>query len=473
MRDIREEWKKVILKWKLNPDKPANDKYWSPELETCSRDKIKEIQSEKLEVLVRYLYECTSFYHEKFKKARLTPKDIKSIEDLVKIPLTTKTEMAEDVEKNPPWGTYSPITDDIWTKRGWMFFNTSGTTAAPRAFRHSLHDLDMWRWLDARGLWAMGVKPGDSVMVCFGYGPHVAFWGIHYSFQLIGCGVISGGGLDTRRRALFIKTYKPTILGCTPSYASYLGRTMEEMGYDPRESSIRIIVTGGEPGCGIPSTKKRIEELWNAKLAEFFGCTEASPAPGGYMCEEEIKQTDRPASDHLMEDGQIWELVDDKNFDPVSEGERGLGVVTNLYSESPLLRFMVGDYSVFNSGTCPCGRTHKKAIGGFAGRADDMLNIKGVTLFPSAIEDVVRGIDEIGDEFQIVITTEKDMDQFTIVAEPKPSIPKEDYPKVQNKIINEIAAKLELRPNVDLKPYGTLPRTEFKAKRVKDLRKKI
>jgi len=470
MKDIREEWRNIVLKWKLNPDGPANDKYWSPDLETCSRDKIKEIQSEKLEVLVRYLYECSEFYNEKFKRAKLTPKDIKSIDDLVKIPITTKDEMVESVEKNPPWGTYSPITDDIWTKRGWMFFNTSGTTAAPRAFRHSLHDRDMWAWNDARAMWAMGVRPGDSAMICFGYGPHVFMWGVHYSFDLLGCGVIPTGGLDTGRRALFIDTYKPTILTCTASYASYLGRTMEEMGLDPRKSSVRMIIGGGEPGTGISATKKRIEELWDAEFPEFFGCTEVSPTAGGYTCGDEVRQKERPVAEHLMEDIQIWELVDDKKYEPVPEGERGLAVATNLFSESPLLRFLVGDYSVFTRDPCSCGRTHVRAVGGFFGRADDMLNIRGVTIFPSAIEEVVRGIGELGDEFQIVVSTEKGVDQIMIEAEPIPSVPEKDYPEVEKKIISNIRAKLELRPNVALKPYGTLPKTEFKAKRVKDLR---
>ena len=185
---------------------------------------------------------------------------------------------------------------------------------------------------------------------------------------------------------------------------------------------------------------------------------------------DEVRQKDRPVAEHLMEDIQIWELVDDENYEPVPEGERGLAVATNLFSESPLLRFLVGDYSVFTRDPCSCGRTHIRASGGFFGRADDMLNIRGVTIFPSAIEEVVRGIDELGDEFQIVVSTEKGVDQITIEAEPVPSVPEKNYPEVEKKIISNIRAKLELRPNVDLKPYGTLPKTEFKAKRVKDLR---
>ena len=470
MADVRKMWLDTILKWRLNPTEPGSEKYWSPELDTASRDKTKEIQSEKLEVLVRYLWEYSPFYRNKLQVAKLTPADIKSVDDLTKVPVTTKTEMAADVVANPPWGTYLCIDDEIYGKRGWMLFTTSGTTAAPRPFRHTLHDRDQWAWNDARALWSMGMKPGDSVMIAFGYAPHVFFWGAHYAFNLLGLPVIPGGSLDTKRRAFFIETFKPTILGATPSYALYLGEAMRDAGYDPVRSSIRMILTGGEPGGCIPSTKKRIEDMWGARLVEFYGCTEASPTAGGYTCYVEAARTD-VISDHLMEDIQIWETVDPDTFQPVPEGQRGLSVVTNLFSEAaPLLRFVVGDYTVLNYDPCECGRNHVRAMGGFYGRADDMLNIRGITVFPSAIEQVVRGIDEIGDEFQIVLATVKDMDEVTIVAEPKPSVSQAEYPAIAKKILDEIRTKLEIRPAVDLKPYGTLPKTEFKAKRVVDRR---
>ncbi|MDP2727963.1 MAG: AMP-binding protein, partial [Dehalococcoidia bacterium] len=471
MADLRKQWLKVVNKHKLHPEGPANDRYWAPELETCPRDKIREIQEEKLLVSVKYLYEYSPFYREKFEKAKLHPTDIKSLDDLLKIPITTKTEMVEDVKANPPWGTYTAIDEHIWTHRGWMMFATSGTTAAPRAFRHTLHDRDIWAWNDARAMWAMGLRPGDSALIAFGYAPHVFFWGVHYALDLMGIPVISRGSLDTRRTAYFIDTFKPTILGATPSYALYLGDVMKEMGYDPAKSSIRLIVTGGEPGATIASTKRRIETLWNAELHEFYGCTEASPTAGGYTCHYQASRKDGPVSDHLMEDIQIWETVDPQTLEPVPPGQRGLSVVTNLFSEAaPLVRFLVGDYTVLNYDPCPCGRTHALAVGGFYGRDDDMLNIRGVTVFPSAIEEVVRGFAEVGDEFQIVVAQEKMLDVLTIVAEPRPEVPEKDYPALARRIQNEVRAKVEVRPEVDLKPYGTLPKTEFKAKRVMDRR---
>lgn len=471
MADLRTQWLDVVNKYKLHPDAPANDDCWVPELEMCSRDRIKEVQEEKLLVSVKYLYEYSPFYREKFKKARLHPSDIRSLNDLAKIPITTKGEMVEDVKANPPWGTYTAIDGYIWTHRGWMMFATSGTTAAPRAFRHTLHDRDMWAWLDARAMWAMGIKPGDIALIAFGYAPHVFFWGAHHAFDLMGIPVIPRGSLDTRRTCYFIDTFKPTVLGATPSYALYLGDVMKEAGYDPAKSSIRAILTGGEPGATIPSTKRRTEALWNAELHEFYGCTEASPGVGGFTCKYQVTKDEGPVCDHLMEDGQIWETVDPETLEPVPLGQRGLSVVTNLYSEAaPLLRFLIGDYTVLTYDPCPCGRTNARAVGGFYGRADDMLNIRGITLFPSAIEEVVRGFSEVGDEFQIVITQEKALDVLTLVAEPRPEVAEKDYARLAKAIQSEVRAKVEVRPEVDLKPYGTLPKTEFKAKRVVDKR---
>ena len=287
----------------------------------------------------------------------------------------------------------------------------------------------------------------------------------------MGIPVISGGGMDTKRRAYMIETFHPTVVGATPSYALYLGHTMRDMGYDPQRSSVRLIVTGGEPGACIPATKARIENLWNARLVEFYGCTEASPAAGGYTCREESEQRERPMSPHLMEDGQIWEALDPLTYERLPVGARGLSTVTNLTSEgSPQLRFLIGDYTVLRDEICVCGRTHLRAEGGFWGRQDDMLKIRGVAVFPSAVEELLRKVGELGDEFQIIVSRESEMDVLTVVAEAQPGVSESRYPGIQAEIRAEIRAKLGVDPVVDLVPPSTLPRTEFKAKRVRDTR---
>jgi phenylacetate-CoA ligase len=472
MSTPRDRWLETVCRYKLNPDKPGSDKFWAPELEQPSRDRLKEIQSEKLAAAFQYLCEDSAYYRNKFKEAGLKPGDVRSVDDLWKIPITTKQEWIKDQTENPPWGTFSPITQERWTTEGWMMFATSGTTTdLPRVFRHSLHDRDMWAWLGARAYWAMGVRPGDVVINCFGYGPSVAFWCLHYGMHLLGCPVIPGGGMNTQRRALFIRTYEPTVLACTPTYALYLGRTLEELGYSPEKSSVRLIITAGEPGPCIPSTKKRIEELWGAKLHDDFGCTEVAMTPFGYTCEFEVNQSSRPVNVHLMEDAYIAEILNPETLEPVQEGQEGVLVVSNLFSEAqPILRYMMGDWTALTTEACPCGRSHARAIGGLRGRSDGMFKIRGLAFFPSTIEDSIRRHPDLGDEFQAEITRVDDMDRVKITVEPKSAIPKDSYIEPRERLQKELKGALGIDVEVELVPYGSLPRTSFKSKRIIDTR---
>ncbi|HLQ10651.1 MAG TPA: AMP-binding protein [Ktedonobacteraceae bacterium] len=471
MSDIRDEWIATMQKYRLSPDRPDNDRFWCTELDTAPREKLRAIQNEKLRVAVRYVYECIPFYRRKFDRIGLQPGDIRSVDDLPLIPVTTKQEMADDLAGHSPWGTYTALDDELWAKRGWQIFASSGTTAQPRAFRYSQFDREMWMWGDARAMWAMGFRPGrDSAMIAFGYGPHVWLWGVHYALNLVGIPIITAGGLDSSARARFIDRYKPTILACTPSYALYLASVMRELGLDPAASSIRYLFCAGEPGFSIPSTRRRLEETWQAELHEFYGCTEAAPSAGGFTCAAVAAQKEGVVSTHLMEDVQVWEVVDEQ-MHTLPDGNRGLTVVTNLCSEaSPQLRFLVGDYTTLTHEPCACGRTHARAVGGMSGRADDMLNVRGVTLFPSSIEDVVRRIPTLGAEFAIVLTRERDLDVLIVQVEVPAEVSTERYSEIAGLVEREIRSQCELRAVIEVLPQGTLPPTQFKAKRVRDLR---
>jgi phenylacetate-CoA ligase len=470
--DVRQEWLDTIDRHRSMPDGPAGGDLWAPRLDAASRDELRAIQDDKLRVAVRYAYERIPFYRRKFDRAGLEPGDVRSVDDLGRIPVTTKHEMAEDLAAHQPWGSYTAIEDRDWVERGWQVFASSGTTAQPRAFRYTAFDRQMWAWSDARAMWAMGFRPGrDVALLAFGYGPHVWLWGVHYALNLMGIPVLTGGGLDSATRARFVDRYRPTILACTPSYALYLGSLMREMGLDPAASSVRYLFCAGEPGYSVPATRRRLERMWRAELHEFYGCTEAAPAAGGYSCHAVAASKDGPVSTHLMEDLQIWEVVDPETQAALPDGERGVSVVTNLVSEaSPQLRFLVGDYTTLTREPCGCGRTHMRALGGFVGRADDMLNVRGVTLFPSSIEDVVRRIPGLGDEFGIVLSTERDLDVLTVQVEVLGDTPAAARQEIATTVEREVRADCEIRPVVEVLDHGTLPRTEFKAKRVKDLR---
>jgi phenylacetate-CoA ligase len=330
----------------------------------------------------------------------------------------------------------------------------------------------MWAWMDARALWAMGFRPNrDVAMLAFGYGPHVWLWGVHYALNLMEIPILTAGGVDTRGRVRFVTEFKPTILACTPSYSLYLANTMREMGFDPAKSSVRYVFCAGEPGFSVPSTRKKIEETWGAEMHEFYGCTEAAPSAGAHTCHAAAARKTGTVSTHLVADTHIWETVDPGTMKSVPYGQRGLSVVTNLCSEaSPQLRFLVGDFTTLTWEPCECGRTHPRTVGGFLGRADDMLNVRGVTLFPSAVEDAVRRVSGIGEEFQIIVTRERELDVLTVQVEPHPSVGKEQHTELLRLVEREIISRCELRPVVQLVTSGSLPKTEFKARRVKDLR---
>jgi phenylacetate-CoA ligase len=303
-----------------------------------------------------------------------------------------------------------------------------------------------------------------------GYGPHVYAWGVQQALTKMGLPTIPGGGMDARARANAIIRFKPTIFLTTPSYALHLGRVMQDLGHNPRTTSIRTIFVGGEPAMSVAATRERIQNLWGARLVEFYGCTEASPHVGGYSCPAS-QAADGSVSTHLMEDIQLWETVDPDKLQPVARGQRGLTVCTCLNSESsPQLRFLVGDYTVLDHTPCACGRTHVRALGSFQGRADDLINLRGIKMFPTQIEEAVRGVAGIGDEFEIVLTTNADgLDVMTVRVE---HAEHENGGGIRAKIVDEIRTRCEVRSDVEVLKPGTLPKTEFKAARVKDRRGK-
>lgn len=474
MIDVREAWRNTVLKYRTHFGEPASNEFWCPDLESVSRERLWEIQSEKLAVAYRYLWECSRFYRQKFEEAGLGADSVKGLHDLSRIPVTFREEWLDNQKQNPPWGTFSPISEEDWLERGWMLFTTSGTIASePRVFRHTTFDRDMWTWLGARALYAMGIRKGDVAINCFGYGTSVAFWGLHYALNHMGVPVIPGGGANAERRALFIRTYRPTVLLCTPSYALYLGRAMLDGGFSPQESSVRLIVSAGEPGACVPATKQRIESLWKAKLHDDFGCTEVAMAPLGYTCASQVEKTEEAVDSHLMEDSAVIEVLHPMTMQSVPEGEPGVLVVSNLYSEAqPILRYMMGDWISVSTTQCECGRTHARAVGGLKGRHDNLVKIRGLQFFPAAIEDSIRRLPDVGDEFKVEITRVDNLDKLNVSVEPSSPIPKGDYQVTQEKVARSLKGLLGISVEVKVLPYGSLPRTELKANRLFDLREK-
>lgn len=469
--DTRACWLETLERYREDRDAPGSSKYWSPHLDTASRDELVAIQDAKVVAVVPFLYENSDFYRRRFERLGLIPDDIKTAAELItKWPVVEKSEMAADAAEHPPYGTYTTMSDEVWAERGWMMFSSSGSTGTPRVFRYSHIDCEMGAWANARALHSMDFRKGDTVFMITGYGPHVWAWGVQYALEKMQLPVIPGGGMDARARANIILRFQPTILLLTPSYALHLGRVIESLGADPRKTAVRTLFVAGEPGLSVAATRERIQDLWGARMVEFYGCTEASPHVGGFSCP--ASQTPgQPVSTHLMEDVQIWEVIDPETRQPLPDGERGLTVCTNLNSESsPQLRFLVGDYTVLNRGRCACGRTHVRAVGSFAGRADDLINLRGIKMFPVQIEQAVRAVGGTGDEFEILLTTNADgLDIMTVRLEHENH---EQPDEIVRLIAAEVRTRCEVQVAVDVLARGTLPKTEFKAKRVRDERRK-
>ena len=467
----RRKWLETLQLYQHDRDVPASGDYWSPRLDTASRDEIRAIQDAKIAVVVPFLYENSGFYRRRFERLGLIPDDIKNVDDLMgKWPVIDKSEMAADAAEHVPYGTYTTIDDKVWAERGWMMFASSGSTGVPRVFRYSHTDREMGAWANARALHSMDFRHGDTVFMITGYGPHVWAWGVQYALEKMGLPVIPGGGMDVRARANIILRFQPTILLLTPSYALHLGRVMQDLGADPRRTAVRTLFVAGEPGLSVAATRDRIQELWGARMVEFYGCTEASPHVGGFSCP--ASQTPgEPVSTHLMEDVQVWEVVDAESMASLPDGERGLTVCTNLNTEaSPQLRFLVGDYTVLDRTCCACGRTHVRAKGSFAGRADDLINLRGIKMFPIQLEQAVRAVEGTGDEFEIVVSTNADgLDIMTLRLEHESYEAPEEISRL---VADEVRTRCEVRVAVEVLAHGTLPKTEFKAKRVRDERRK-
>jgi phenylacetate-CoA ligase len=468
----KERWLECVRRWRVQPDAPGAEDCWAPELELASPGHLKQIQSEKIAAAAAYLYEDSPFYRGKFDEAGLRPADVRSVEDLWKVPITRKQEWADDVLRHPPWGTFSPLKSEDWGRHGFMLFTSSGVTGAPRAFRHTAHDRDLWAWMWARALWAQGVRPGDVLINCIGYGPYTAYWGAHYAMNLIGCPVIPGSGVPAEGRAAYIDAYSPTVLTCTPSHGLHLAETMRRMGLDPAASSIRLVVAGGEQGACIPATKRRLEQAWGATALDVFGGAEVAMAPLGYQCAPDARRDRPPYAPHLMEDCYVVEIVDPSTGEPMPEGGTGITVVSNLFSEAqPILRFEMADLMLVTSAPCPCGRTHRRAVGGVLGREDDVLKVRGRAVQPSGFEAAVRSVAEAADEFEVVIDRrEGGLDEVLIRVEAAPGASLDDR-ALAGGVVDAVRRELGLEASCEVVAAGTLRRTEGKARRVHDRRR--
>jgi phenylacetate-CoA ligase len=436
--------------------------YWNPLLETLDPQELKKLQLNKFKNIFGWAYKNSKFHRGLYDEAGLTPDDIRTMADVQRVPKVEKSMMRDIQRKAPfPYGDALCVPIEEVTE----FRQTSGTTGQAVYQPDTWQDWEWWAESWSYILWAQGYRPSDRVFIPFGYNVFVAFWAGHYGAEKVGCEVVPGGVLDTQARILKIQELKATALMGTPTYILGMADTAKKkMGIDPTTLGVTKITCAGEPGASIAGTKKRMEDAWNAKVYDHAGATEIGA--WSYEC------SDQPGGIHVNEAFFLVEIEDPDTGEIIdTPGRKGKMVITALdRMAQPCIRFDSKDVIEWAAEPCSCGRTFRIIKGGVQGRADDITKVKGVLLSPGAIEEVVRSIDRLGDEYEVVVDKLGDIDRIKLKVELVPGA--EDQEKaVESELKDQLRLKTNLGYRIEFYDYGQLPRYDVKARRFKDLRK--
>ncbi len=437
--------------------------YWNPKTEKMPREELQALQLHKLRRMCEWAYASTPFHKRKFDAAGFKADQLKTLDDIRRIPFMTREEWMESLIEKPMFGDLL-ATDQVNAIRYHLTSGTSGRT--PIRVLDSTKDWDWIAEMWCYGLWGFGIRPEDIVYFAFGYGSFIGFWGAHYACEKMGALVIPGGAQTTEARIKQIIEMGATTVCSTPTYALHLWQKAKEMGINlAREGKVNKLICSGEPAGSIPAVKQQLEEAWGAKCGDTAGMTEL----GTIMIFECSHQ---PGGTHIIEDHFIEEVLNPSSDEPVGYGELGERVVTSFgRGFIPILRYRTKDMVMkVPASTCTCGRTWDLYDGGIRGRWDDMKLIRGTNVYPRAVEAIVREYPAI-DEFQIYIWRRDDMqDEITIKVELKPGHESE-WPDLKVKLAKDLAGAHEgLRFNIERMDYGVLPHFELKAKRLVDVR---
>ena len=428
--------------------------YLHKEMETLSREGIEALQLERLKKTVSHCMN-SPFYKKRFEENGLTPESIKTLDDLKKIPFTTK----QDLRDNYPFGIAS-----VPLEKAVRLHSSSGTTGNPTVILHTQKDLDEWANAVARCLHMVGLRPGDVFQNSSGYGMFTGGLGFQYGAERLGMLTVPAAAGNTKRQLKFITDFGTTALHAIPSYVTRLCEVMHEMGIDPRrDTKLKTLVIGAEPHS--EEQRRRIEEMMGVKAYNSFGMSEMCGPGVAFECQEQNGL-------HIWEDYYIVEIINPDTLEPVPDGEVGELVLTTINREAmPLLRYRTRDLTRILPGECPCGRHHAR-LDRMKGRSDDMIILKGVNIFPIQIETVLMQFKELTSNYLITLETRDTNDEMIVEVELE-KLFTDDYTRLQvltREITRLLKDEILVTPQVKLVPKGTLPQSEGKAVRVKDLR---
>ena len=435
------------------PTGAEHGEYWQPELETMPREELEKLQVAKLKKSVEIALK-SPFYKKRLGELGLTPDDFNSVSDIRKLPFTTKA----DLRENYPFGLVGGNLDDAI-----RLHSTSGTTGNPTVVTYSRHDIDSWANMIARNMYMVGCRNSDFFQNSSGYGMFTGGLGFQHGAERLGATTIPAAAGNSKRQIMFIRDFGTTCLHAIPSYAIRLAEVFQEEGIDPRSTHLRTLFIGAEPHT--EEQRRRIERLLGVKAYNSFGMTEMNGPGVAFECKYQNGM-------HLWEDNYIIEIVDPDTLEPVPDGEMGEMVLTTLDRDMmPILRYRTRDLTRILTGECPCGRTHRR-IDRIKGRTDDMFIIKGVNVFPMQIEKILVQYPGLGSNYLITLSTENDNDICTVEVE-LDDIATDIIPELE-KMTKDIQRALKdeilLTPRVRLVKKGSLPVSEGKAVRVKELR---
>lgn len=432
--------------------------YYQPDIETMSREDLEALQLERLQALVKRVYQKIPFYKESFDKAGVNPEDIKSLADLTKLPFTVKQDMRDAY----PFGLFAVPRKDVV-----RVHCSSGTTGTATVVGYTQKDLENWGDCFARALYGAGCGPDSTLQIAYGYGLFTGGLGAHNGGERAGCTVLPMSTGNTKRQVRLMKDFDVDCLCCTPSYALNIAEVAQEEGYDIHEFPIHAGILGAEP-CS-EATRAEIEQKMGIQVYDIYGLSEVMGP--GVACE-----CKKQHGLHVCEDQFIIEILDPKTLQPVPDGEWGEVVFTTLCKEcSPLVRYRTRDISRILVGECECGRTFRR-MDRIAGRTDDMMILRGVNVFPSQIEEEIVSFPEIAPQYQLILTTKGTLDHAELRVETVPEFPFDEIrrlEKLKKDLQKALKENLQIAVDVKIVEPKTIERAEGKAKRIIDMRENL